>query len=292
MDDARASSGPPPSFEALVRLIHDDHARFSPTYQQIAEFLTQNPNEIGVYSVKALAARCGVHASSLVRFAQSLGYRGFKDLQAVFQRRLMTAAPGFEARAERLKAELGAKGAQGLRGVMRDVVVRDIAALEDLLESTPEADLARAVEILAGARTVYLIGQLRSEPIALLMRYVLTMLGRRAVLLDPAGGLATHMARVIEPEDALIAVSFRFYATEVVNVVEAVAGLGAPIVAITDSTLSPLAKSATVLFAVPEREYTFARSLAAPMCLAQALMIGLAARLAGGPARIPVATEP
>jgi len=48
-----------------------------------------------------------------------------------------------------------------------------------------------------------------------------------------------------------------------------------------------------VLFTVPEDEYTFSRSLAAPMCLAQALMIALAARQESGeePPRIPVATE-
>jgi DNA-binding MurR/RpiR family transcriptional regulator len=294
MADAEARNGPPPSYEALIRVIHEDFERFSPTYRQIAEFLTRNPNEIGVYSVNALAERCGVHASSLVRFAQLLGYRGFKDLQGVFQLRLMTAAPGFEARAERLKAELGAKGGAGPRGLLREMVVRDIAALEGLLTDAGEAALAEAIETLARARTVYLIGQLRSEPVVGLMRYVLTMLRRRAVLLDPSGGLATHMARLIGPEDALVAVSFRFYATEVVNVAEAAAAAGVPIVAISDSTLSPLAKSAAVLFAVPEQEYTFARSLAAPMCLAQALLLGLAARLNAdgeGPPRIPVATE-
>lgn len=284
----------PANYEALIRLIHDDFHRFSPTYQQIAEFLTRNPNEIGVYSVNALAERCGVHASSLVRFAQLLGYRGFKDLQTVFQLRLMTAAPGFEARAERLKTELGARDIDGLRGLLRDTAIRDIAALEEMLDGVTEADLARAVDILAAARTIYLIGQLRSEPVVLLMRYILTMLGRRSVLLDPAGGLATHMARAIEPQDALIAVSFRFYATEVVNIAESTQAAGAPIVAISDSTLSPLAKSASVLFALPEHEYTFARSLAAPMCLAQGLLTGLAARLdlgrTGAP-RIPVATE-
>ena len=294
MAGTRSGTTPPASYEALIRVIHEEHPRLSPTYQAIAEFLTRNPNEIGVYSVNALAERCGVHASSLVRFAQLLGYRGFKDLQGVFQLRLMTAAPGFEARAERLKAELGEVEVAGLRGLLRDTVVRDIAALEGLLVDVSEAELARAVEILAGARTIYLLGQLRSEPVVLLMRYILTMLGRRAALLDPAGGLATHMARVIEPGDALVAVSFRFYAAEVVNIVEAVAAAGAPVVAITDSTLSPLAKSADVLFAVPEHEYTFARSLAAPMCLAQGLLIGLAARMNGGAprgARIPVATE-
>jgi DNA-binding MurR/RpiR family transcriptional regulator len=57
------------------------------------------------------------------------------------------------------------------------------------------------------------------------------------------------------------------------------AARGVPIVAISDSTLSPLAKNSRVLFAVPEHEYTFSRSLAAPMCLAQALTIAHAWRL-------------
>lgn len=289
----RRESLPPASYEALIRVIHEDYASLSPTYQQIARYLTQNPNEIGVYSVNALAERAGVHASSLVRFAQALGFRGFKELQHLFQRRLMTAAPGFEARAERLRTEIGGDESRGARGFLRDLVVRDIAALENLLETTPAEDLDNAVAILAAARSIHLIGQLRSEPVVLLMRYILTMIGRRAVLLDPAGGLATHMARLVTAEDALIAVSFRFYAQETVNIVEESAARGVPVIAISDSTLSPLARPARVFFAVPEPEYTFARSLAAPMCLAQALMIGLASRLAGGDAapRIPVATR-
>ena len=125
-----------------------------------------------------------------------------------------------------------------------------------------------------------------------LLRYVLTMLGKRCVLLDPSGGLASYMARTITQRDLLFAVSFRFYATEVVNVVEQVAAAKVPIIAISDSTLSPLAKSASVLFAVPEHEYTFSRSLAAPMCLAQALTVALAARLQNNAVspRIPTVT--
>jgi len=112
-----------------------------------------------------------------------------------------------------------------------------------------------------------------------LLRYILTMLGKRCVLLDPGGGLATHMARTMKSTDALIAVSFRFYANEVVNIVEEAQKIGVPVVAISDSTLSPLAKSAKVLFSVPEHDYTFSRSLAAPMCLAQALTVAVAARV-------------
>ena len=147
--------------------------------------------------------------------------------------------------------------------------------------------------LLEKAEVIYLLGQLRSAPVVDLLRYILTMLGKRCVLLDPSGGLATHMARAIRKTDLLFAVSFRFYATEVVNIVDEAAKRRIPVIAISDSTLSPVAKAANVLLAVPEHEYTFSRSLAAPMCLAQALTVALAARLQKNSVnpRIPIVTE-
>lgn len=284
---------PPESYEDLIKLIHDRYEDMSKSYQRIALYLTQNPNEVAVLSVNAIGAKCGIHASSFVRYAQSLGYKGFKELQAVFQRRLSTAAPGFDARVRALEGELGGARA-GELGFLADLVARDVASLQDLLANMSAEDLAAAAGMMEQADTVYLIGQLRSAPVVELLRYVLTMLGKRTVLLDAGGGLSTHMAKVIRPEDLLIVVSFRFYATEVVNVAEETAARGVPIVAITDSTLSPYAKLARVLFAVPEHEYTFSRSLAAPMCLAQGLCVALAARLQkdGTAPRIPVVTGP
>jgi len=48
-------------------------------------YLTQNPNDVAVMSVNAIGEKTGIHASSFVRDAQSPGFRGFKELQAVFQ---------------------------------------------------------------------------------------------------------------------------------------------------------------------------------------------------------------
>ncbi|CAH2408264.1 MurR/RpiR family transcriptional regulator [Mesorhizobium ventifaucium] len=283
----------PQDYEDLIRVIHDRYDGMSKSYQKIALYLTQNPNDVAVRSVNLIGESSGVHASSFVRFAQALGYEGFKDLQGLFQKRLSTAAPGFEARVKALEKELGERTDRSEMGFMHDLVVRDIASLKEMLTAIQPEDLAEAVSLLEKADVVYLIGQLRSAPVVELLRYILTMLGKRCVLLDPGGGLATHMARAMRKTDLLFAVSFRFYANEVVNVVEEAAGRGIPIVAISDSTLSPLAKSARVLFAVPEHEYTFSRSLAAPMCLAQALTVALAARLQNNAVnpRIPTVTE-
>jgi DNA-binding MurR/RpiR family transcriptional regulator len=78
---------PPESYEDLIKLIHDRYDDMSKSYQKIALYLTQNPNDVAVLSVNAIGAKCGIHASSFVRYAQSLGYKGFKELQSVFQRR-------------------------------------------------------------------------------------------------------------------------------------------------------------------------------------------------------------
>jgi len=284
---------PPLKYEDLIRVIHDRHSEMSKTYQKIAEYLTQNPNDVAVHSVNAIAARHGIHASSFVRFAQALGYNGFKDLQVLFRDRLTTAAPGFDARIQALEGDLGKATESGPLGQLRDLIVRDTASLEELIQNVSGDDLMKAAELMEAAETIYLVGQLRSAPVVELLRYVLTMLGKKTVLLDPGGGLATHMSKVLTTNDMLLAVSFRFYANEVVNIVNEVAERGVPIVAISDSTLSPLAKSAKILFTVPEHEYTFSRSLAAPMCLAQALTLALASKLqkeSDNP-RIPTVTQ-
>lgn len=288
-----AHNDAPAHYEDVIRLIHERYGAMSKTYQKISVYLTHNPNEVAVKSVNAIADRCGTHSSSLVRFAQSLGYNGFKELQVLFQRRLETAAPGFEARVQALDKDLQRLDDRSDFGFLRDLVVKDIVSLQELLTETAADDLGRAAELLLSAETVYLLGQLRSAPVVDFLRYILTMIGKRCVLLDPSGGLSTHMARTMTPQDVLIAVSFRYYATEVVTIAEDAAQSGVKVVAISDSTLSPLGKSADVLFPVPEHEHTFSRSLAAPICLAQALVLATAARMQGDrdDPRIPTVTE-
>lgn len=283
----------PQDYEALIRVIHERFDDMSESYQKISVYLTQNPNEIAVQSLNVIAERCGIHASSFVRFAQTLGYSGFKELQVLFQRRLETAAPGFEARVRALEDDLDLREHRSEFGFLQDLVVHDIASLEALLADIAVDDLATAADIVARADNVYLLGQLRSAPVVEFFRYTLTMVGKRCVLLDPSGGLATHMAQTISGRDAMLAISFRYYAKEVVSIVESIGVSTTPVVAITDSTLSPLAKWADVLFVVPEHRHTFSRSLAAPMCLSQALTLAVAARTRGDASapRIPTVTE-
>ncbi|MCB1445798.1 MAG: MurR/RpiR family transcriptional regulator [Rhizobiaceae bacterium] len=267
------------NYESVINQITDAYPTLSDRFQQVARFLTQNPNIVAMQSINAIAEDCGAHPSILVRFAQHFGFSGFKQLQTVFQTRLSTAAPGYRERISALDADLEKTKKKGNLGFLHDLVVRDIATLQELLNAVTEKDLTDAARALKKANTIFIAGQLRSEPIAQFLRYVLSMLRRKVVLLDSSGGLAQEMAQVMGPGDVLVSIAFRHYAKEVVAITEIAEQNGTPTVVITDSQLSPIAKNASVLFTVPEDEYSFSRSLAAPMCLTQGIAVSLAALL-------------
>ena len=64
----------PANYEGFVNLITEEYPRLSNRFQQIARFFTQNPNVVALESINAIAAKCEAHPSSLVRFAQQLGW--------------------------------------------------------------------------------------------------------------------------------------------------------------------------------------------------------------------------
>jgi DNA-binding MurR/RpiR family transcriptional regulator len=266
----------PIGYERLITEITDRFESLGPRSRDIARYVVQNPNEIALNSAKSITERIGVEASSLVRFAQGFGYSGFAEMQRVFQSRLVTAAPGYAERLDALKRELGGEHADTKLGLLRDLALRDMASLHRLTDMISEKDLQTAARLIAEAPTVHVIGQMRSYPVAAYLRYLLTRLRRDVRLIDGAGGLATEQAYSVAPKHVLIAVSFRYYAREVVDIVEMLSARGVAIIALTDSQLSPIVRHAKVSFVVTDAENHFSRSLAAPICLAQALVIAMA----------------
>src|SRR5436309_115173 len=110
---------PQDHYEALVNTITAEYPKLSERFQQVARYFTQNPNDVALESINSIAAKCGAHASILVRFAQHFGYTGFKQLQAVFQTRLASTAPGYHERISALDAELHREHEPGNLGFLR-----------------------------------------------------------------------------------------------------------------------------------------------------------------------------
>ncbi len=269
---------PPETYEDLQRAITERYDDLSGQLQRIAHFVVDHPDDLALETITRLAARAKVQPSSMVRFAQAMGYDGFSTMQRLFRTRLIEGSLSYRERIQSLREERG-DAATGADAILSDFADQGIAALELLRAGTPAALMDSAVDMLAKAQEIYLIAERRSFPVAFYLAYALSQLERRCHLVDGVGGLMNQQIGLATPRDVVIAVSFRSYAPNVVDSVAEQADKGVPVIAITDSPLSPLAPKATVCFELADPERHAFRSLVAPMCLAQSLVVSLGGHL-------------
>lgn len=264
------------SYDELRGAIAQRHRALSGRLQQIAEFVLDHPTDVALGTVAEVAQRSGVPPSAIVRFAHALGFGGFTEMQQVFRSRLVAGvAPSYKARLARMKSEeksvLGRKPA----AVLSRFVSEAQSALVTLSQSVHARELEAATAILAKARDIYLLGLGGSFPVATHLAYVLRKLGRRIVLLDGVGGSIHEQSHAATSEDALVAISFRNYYPDTARLFPELVARGVPAISITDSLLSPIAEGARVVFEIQDMPEPALRTLVAPMCLVQALAIGL-----------------
>jgi DNA-binding MurR/RpiR family transcriptional regulator len=265
------------NFADLNREISSRYESLSKRLRQIAEFALHNPNEIAIESIAVIAQHASVQPSALIRFAKAFGFEGFSDLQRIFQQRLRESRPSYSERIAAMREELHGQRDHGPQAVLMRFAEANIAALQHLCEETKAGDLDRAVEILRRAETIHLVAQRRSFPLAAYLYYALSKIGRRAHLIDAIGGMDQEQRLLMEPRDALVAVTYADYTPRVVETVAFAAQHKVPVIGITDQPLSPLTAQCDVVFYVEDAAVHDFRSLGASMCLAQSLVVALGA---------------
>jgi len=265
---------PPRDFWSLRNLMVSRKDTLPKRLAQVAVYAMANPDDVAFGTAASIAEKAEVQPSTLVRFAQAFGYQGFSELQNVFQDRLRDRPSSYSERLSQLRSHTGgsAKSAQLFSGFC-DAVERSVGQLRERIQIE---QIDEAVALLAGAETIYLIGQRRSFPISSYMSYAFGKLGVKTVLLGSAQGTDPETLAFAGPRDAAIAISFTPYASATLAYARQIAEQGTPLVVVTDSPFSPLIPKVGVWFEVVEADYEGFRSLSATMALAMTLTVAVA----------------
>ncbi len=269
----------PATYEALEEVIAARYPSLSPQLQRISRFALEFPNEMALETVANLAGRASVQPSSMVRFAQALGYDGFSGMQQVFRSHLINRSDTYRDRIELLQKK-GQGGEQNAATTLADFVTEGMESLALLRDSISIPDLNKAIRLLVRANDIYVLAERRAFPVAFYLSYALSRLEQRVHLLDGVGGTLRQQAAMVRKSDATIAVSFPPYSPQVAEIVAEQHSRGVPTVAMSDSPVSPVALEADIVFPIKLQSERPFRSLVAPMCVAQTLVVALGYRLA------------
>ena len=254
----------------------DRYEGLSKRLQQIARYVLDEPHEVALETLAVIAQRCGVQPSAVVRFAQGFGFTRATQMQRLFRDGLLSgnAVLGYSDRVRRFNEDVS-KGVAG-DGLLSEFVQGNVLALQNLEQTISEEEMRSAVQLIAQAETVLVVGFRRSFPVASYLAYSLQQVGKRVIFVDGVGGLAKQQLTTITKRDLLIAVSYQPYAEETLELVDIAVEHEAKVLSISDSRVSPIAKPANLVLQVRESEVRSFRSLATSICLAQALVIGFA----------------
>ena len=163
--------------------------------------------------------------------------------------------------------------------IAHEFLAGSVAGMQVLQQQLPAESFDAVVDLLAAARTIWLVGMRRSFPVAAYLAYALQHTDKCIQMLHGIGAMHEGQLRSVRAGDVMLVVSFTPYAEQSVLAAQMARECGAHVIAITDGAGSPVAVEAERTLLVCESATFGFRSLTSTMGLAHSLFIALAYKL-------------
>jgi DNA-binding MurR/RpiR family transcriptional regulator len=238
---------------------------FSRSQKAVARYIIDHLEEVGYLSAEELGQKGNTSSSTVVRFAQSLGFAGYPDLQKAARDEYRLGAT---ARPVVHDDQLGFS-------IEEDLLTRslktDVLSLEETISKNTVDRFNRSVKMLAGARQVLAVGLHEAAMVAEHTAYVLELLGIPCLAVTDSSEVNVARLSRLGAEDVLLAIGFRRAHSVTISFAEKAAAQGVNVLVITDNTLSELADKGTITLYADIDSTFFAHSLVGPVGLVSAL---------------------
>ncbi|WP_346880260.1 MurR/RpiR family transcriptional regulator [Clostridium sp. UBA3061] len=252
----------------LMRMIQTKFSRLSKGQKLIAEYILKHYDKAAFMTAAKLGASVGVSESTVVRFANQLGYEGYPELQKALQELIknkLTTAQRIELSNDFIIPN------NALKGVLKS----DIENIRATMEKINYEAFESTVNSILNSKKIYIVGLRSSAALADFLGFYLNL------ILDNVKIVSYGMSDIFEQMltlgegDCVIGIGFPRYAMRTVETLNYAKSRGADVVAITDSVLSPLATKADYVLIAESNMASFVDSLVAPLSVINALIIAV-----------------
>ena len=261
--------------QSLIDRIIASYPSLSPQLRRAAQHMVDHQTEVALSSMRAVAEAASLPPSTLVRLARSLGFENYEALREPFRETVRRERTGYSDRAEDLQAEAD-------QASLHDRIAEEqVKNLRRAFHLNEDQALRAAADALVKARRIGVIGGLAGFGIAQYVTYVGRLAFPNMTMLSGADGPEVDALADLDKRDVVLAFSLAPYNSATVKSLRLAATLGATVIAVTDSAVSPLARGATHVLTTPTRSPHFFPSYAPALAVLEALLAQAVSR--GGP---------
>ncbi len=175
--------------------IRENYDGLTPGFRKLADFLMTHTLDAAFLTATELSRRVGVDPATVVRFAQELGYSGYRELSREIKRYV---------RDQVTETYRSAEEADTLEDLLLSLVENTQQNLRNFV-TTDLGTLAQAIEILQGAETVWLVAEFMGYDLANFFAKNLEELGISAAAFYPSMAETASILPQMQEGDALLA---------------------------------------------------------------------------------------
>jgi DNA-binding MurR/RpiR family transcriptional regulator len=266
------------TLSAYIRARFDD---FSRSQKDVAQYIVDHLDEVAFQTAEELARRANTSSSTVVRFSQALGFEGFPELQTSAREEFRRSVAAGGAGANGRNAN-GASAAPPLfsldQSEFETAVAADHVNVEETARRISRREVEAAIDAISQARRVLIAGTDQMAFFASYLRHLLMLLDLQAELVaSPSQEALSRLGR-IDSETLVIGLSAGRPHPLVVRAMKLARHRKARTVAITDATLSEVAKLAQTRLYYSSNSPAYVRSHTALLSMIQALAYGVYSR--------------
>lgn len=252
----------------LISDIQTQYTRLSKGQKLIAQYILNNYDKVAFMTACKLGETVGVSESTVVRFANALGYSGYPKLQAALQELIKNKLTTVQ------RVEM-ANDYSDENTILNKILKGDIDNIRETLEEIDGEAFHEAVSRLLKARKIYILGMRTSFVVAQYLGFYLGIIldNVHTVRMD-MGDAFEQIVRIGE-DDVVIAFSFPRYSKKSFQLVKYAKDKGAKVISITDSLFAPIASVSDNTLIVKSNMASFVDSLVPAMSVANALAVAV-----------------
>lgn len=256
------------TYDTIAR-INEKFNKMSKSHKKLATFVIDHYEQAAFMTAAKMAKTVGISEATVVRFAYALEYDGYPEFQA-------SLANWVKKKLDSVQS-IGAKyGSSTQAEILTSVLSADIEKIEDTIEHIDAQAFEAAVDIILGAKHVYIIGLRSCKPMAQFLHFYLNIIRGDVNLIDSTSTSETfeQMLRINE-KDVVIGISFPRYSMRTLKAMEMANDKNAKVISITDTIHSPMCLYSSCNLLARSDMVSIVDSLVAPLSVINALVVAM-----------------
>lgn len=178
--------------------IREHYDKLTPGFRKLADFVMDHTLDVAFLTATELSRRVGVDPATVVRFAQEIGYSGFRELSAEIKRYVRDRVTASYRRVSE---------AESTEELLRGLVDNANQNLQYFV-TTDLASVVEALEVLRGAKRIWCTGEYAGYDLAGFFAEKLSAQGLDAIAFRPSiASSSTVLARMAEGDVLLVFVN-------------------------------------------------------------------------------------